>query len=248
MNENTRAAIVDLGSALGALYSWYSSTDIEALQTLLCIKLLADDDGYAQLVDVRREVGTQSDRMTRCIRLLMGQKKSLSLSLIGGEAQRQPLVDLTAYAETPNVKRVALTPKGREIVDRILEPLTERDNRAELESEVKEDYRALSSAIREMGFDPEGLLSMAKSSDNRIFTERAHNMLNAFLQDMAELSPQQMYALGLPRTQHYLMGVPGFRPSTPEDEQSQGADGTCRQNLGFSWAILNRERNDQDKE
>ncbi|KXS55311.1 MAG: hypothetical protein AWU57_297 [Marinobacter sp. T13-3] len=245
MTDTTKNAVEDLGRALSALHDWYSSTDIEALQTLLCIHMLADQNGYAQLAEVRREVGTQPDRMTRCIRLLMGRQKSRSLSILGSDdAQRKPLVDCTSYEDAPTVKVVALTPKGRDIVERILEPLVQRENRAQsLESKL-DKQQTLKATIEKLGFDADTLLQMTKDTGNRIFTERANSMLRALLQDLAELSPQQLYALGLPRTQQYLMEVPGFSPDAPDDTK------TDERMLGFNWAMIRHTRTDQrnDKE
>jgi len=256
MTDTTKNAVEDLGRALSALHDWYSSTDIEALQTLLCIHMLADQNGYAQLVEVRREVGTQPDRMTRCIRLLMGRQKSRSLSILGSDdAQRKPLVDCTSYEDAPSVKQVALTPKGRDIVERILEPLVQRETRAsQLEEKLdacveqtqteRDKRQALARIIEALGFDTDKLSESVNGTQNRIFTERANHMLRALLQDLAELSPQQLYALGLPRTQRYLMEVPGFSPDAPDDNK------TDERMLGFNWAMIRHTRTDQrnDKE
>jgi hypothetical protein len=231
--DSKKAVIEDMGKSLQALYSWNSSTDIEALQTLLCISLLADDKGYAQLGDIRREVGIAHDRMTRCTRLLMGYKKSVSIPLMGGSTDRQPLVDMATYDDSPSVKRIALTPIGRDIVNRILMPLVERQQRIdELEAEAK-DHEKLVQAVKAIGYDPAKLVSNIDGDVNSIFNARARLFLSALIDDVAALSPQQLYDLGLPEVQRHICSLPGFSPDTESGDAEQ-----ARKQMGFNLAII----------
>jgi hypothetical protein len=226
-------AINDLGKALEALYSWNSSADIEALQALLCIDLFADDRGYAQLVDIRREVGIAHDRMTRCVRMLLGGKKSVSIPLMGGATDRQPLVDMATYDDSPSVKRIALTPMGRDIVNRILTPLVDRQKRIDELEAALQDHEKLKAGVRAIGYDPEKLSSGADGDPNAVFNARARDFLSALVGDLAQLSPQQIYDLGLPTVQDRLCQVPGFWPGQEGNDSAQ-----VRQALGFNFALI----------
>lgn len=238
MPESNKSIALELGTALSELYLWNSSSDIEALQALLCIHLLADDQGYAQLAEVRREVGIAPDRMTRCVRLLMGQKKSIRLSLLSDDTNhRAPLIDQTVYARSPTVKMVALTPRGRDIVSQFLLPAVKRQERIqELEAKTKE-HAELIEGIEGLGFRADKIVS-PHSGTEAFFQHSAQKFLSALLKDITSLSPQEIYDLGLPNTQERLMHLAGFTPgdATCEDE--------ARKQLGFLYALINHTRKD----
>lgn len=240
MSDNSQSIAKELGQALSELYLWNNSSDVEALQTLLCIQLLADHRGYAQLAEVRREVGIAPDRMTRCVRLLMGQKKSMRLSLLAGDTNdRAPLIDMAAYEDSPTVKRVALTPKGRDIVHQFLLPSLKRQERiAELEEKVKVHARII-QAVEDLGYDTDKLASGALGG-NDVFAHRAKHFLGSLLKDLANLSPQKIYDLGLPNTQQCLMTLAGFSPG------SEASEDEARRQLGFLYAIINHARTTED--
>ena len=240
MPESSMSVAQELGKALGEMYQWNNSSDVEALQTLLCINMLADSKGYAQLVDVRREVGMAPDRMTRCLRLLMGQQKSHRLTIFASpEGERAPLIDVAAYEDSPTVKRVALTPRGKSIVDRMLMPALKRQERIdELEAELEAQcakHANLIKAIEGMGYDAEKL-SRDSYGENAFWHEHANEFIKAVLTDLSSLSPQEIYGLDLPTVQHSLMRVPGFSPDKTSDNTG------ARKQLGFLYAMLNHTR------
>jgi hypothetical protein len=240
--NTSKSAIEELGIALSALYAWNSSTDIEALQILLCINLFADERGYAQLVDVRREVGIAHDRMTRCTRLLQGHKKSQSIPLIGSTSDRSPLVDMATYDDSPSVKRIALTPQGRRIVDKTLMPIIERQQRIdELEKQLQEQVN-ISDAVRALGYDPEKIGHPRDPILDTLYESRARQFMTALIDDIDALSPQQIYALGLPTVQQCLYDLPHFRPDS-------GPNGSAkvRAQLDLSMTLIRELHSDSDK-
>ncbi len=251
MFNTNRSIASELGRALSSLHGWYNSTDIEALQTLLCIHMLEDDDGYAQMADVRREVGIAPDKMTRCTRLLMGMNKSAPLSILGGNAARSPLIIMVNYENSPSVKRLGLTSAGRAIVSDIITPLLKRENRI---NELKEQILAQEDRITELehgqiclkqnietlGFNPQVL---SKSfGDNAIFWDRAALMLKAILDDMSRLTPNEMYDLGLPSIQKVMMEMPGFNPN--ENHSSSEHDAAAHYK-GYAFAYIRSMRTDE---
>jgi hypothetical protein len=240
MLNTNRSIASELGQALSTLHSWYNSTDIEALQTLLCIHMLEDDDGYAQMADVRREVGIAPDKMTRCTRLLMGMNKSAPLSILGGNAARSPLIIMVNYENSPSVKRLGLTSAGRAIVSDIITPLHKRENRIKELKEQIHGQICLKQNIEALGFNPQ-VLSQS-SGDNAIFRDRAALMLKAIINDMSRLTPNEMYDLGLPSVQKVMMEMPGFNPN--ENHSSSGHDAAER-HKGFTFSCIRSMRTDE---
>ncbi|GBO89238.1 hypothetical protein [Marinobacter salsuginis] len=237
MTDPLNEAVIELGSALGTLNAWNSSADVEALQVLLCIHIMADDKGYAQLVEIRKEIGIAPDRMTRCIRMLLGQKKSASILSLGDSTDRQPLVDVASYDDSPSVKRIALTPKGLSIVQQILLPLIHRQRRIdELEAALREKEK-LVSAVRTIGFDP-GKLANAPDALEPL-KMRAKAFLAALVNDVARLSAKEIYDLGLPAVQRQLLEIPGFSPDCQSGNSEQ-----VRQALGFNSFVIRDLRQD----
>jgi len=227
---------------LSALYSWNSSTDIEALQVLLCINLYADDRGYAQLVDVRREVGIAHDRMTRSIRLLQGHMKSQSIRLIVGGTDRQPLIDVTTYNDSPSVKRIALTSHGRDIVNQILMPVIERQQRIdELEAQL-EAQASLPDAVRALGYDPNKIGNPRVTWLDTLFYDRARRFMSALISDIDALSPQQIYDLGLPTVQQCLCDLPHFWPGSESADSDK-----VREQLDVTFSLIRELHPDSEK-
>lgn len=240
--DTNKVAVEELGKALSALYSWNSSTDIEALQILLCINLYADERGYAQLVDVRREVGIAHDRMTRCTRLLQGHKKSQSIPLIGGTSDRRPLVDMATYDDSPSVKRIALTPHGRDIVNKILMPIIERQQRIdELEKQLQKQIN-ISDAVRALGYDPDTIGHPQNPCLDTLFYDRARQFMSALINDVDALSPQQIYDLGLPTVQQRLCELPHFWPGS----ESANSD-KVREQLDVNFSLIRELHPASDK-
>lgn len=107
------------------VYCWNNAIDIEAIQVLLCIELHADQSGFADMAEVRRYLEIPADRLTRTLRLLQGQNKSISLSASTGPA-REPLVVVKMAKDSQINKRLGLTMSGKTIVTNILDPVVKK--------------------------------------------------------------------------------------------------------------------------
>lgn len=231
LSQKTHKDMSQLGAALGKLYAWNSSADIECLQVLLCTRLLANDDGYAELARVRLEIGIPMDRMTRCLRLLAGGTKSTSF--LGGrskEDQNVALIDITSYAHNQSVKIIGLTSYGREIISGI-------ENIYSIKNEEIEALSSTKELLDRLGF----ITDISKIQDyldsgNAVVTYRATALFDAIFNDLSKMSLVDLYNLNLPHLNKHLQEIPGAHPERNEFPEE------ANRHKGYSCALLNRLR------
>jgi hypothetical protein len=188
-----RNKIQTMGRGLAKLYSWNQAVDVEAQQVLLCIRALSDENGYAQVAEVRKTVGIAPDRMTRCMRMLQGYNKGQSI-FKGLITKRQPLIDLTTYIDSPSVGRIGLTDRGFEIVEELVGSC---HRIVELEDLLEKQNRIIQTFTK-MGFDIEKIDLASKSTELSFWDDRVNCLFNKLLEDLSNKTPEELLELDLP--------------------------------------------------
>jgi hypothetical protein len=204
-----------LGIGLAQLYSWNQAVDVEAQQVLLCIKSLSDENGYAQVAEVRKTVGVAADRMTRCMRMLQGQKKSQSM-FKGLGSQRQPLIDTCSYTGSPTVARVCLTNKGDEIVEKLIGSC---HREMELEAMLEKQSRMLKQ-VECMGFDIDEIERLSTSSMDQLWYDRSNAILKAVMNDLSQKKLSELLDLNMPSLSDKIK-ILGYANAKDDDENFQ---------------------------
>lgn len=205
-----RHTLNQIGRALGDLYQWNTTVDVEALQVLLCISMLELDEfdrhGRVPLIEVKGLIGISHDRMTRCLRLLLGQSKSKPL-ITTEAAKRTPLIDVHENQnEGPFYKKISLTSEGRQIIENFLDPMI---SPAECNISLQRTMDIQSKRIRDLenrlynlGFSIR--FPKTVSSDEKLYTEKSLELIRHINKDVFNLSLKDLYNLGLPSVNQFI--------------------------------------------